>query len=127
MIPASVPVNGFEQEISVSVDVMADFKTGSLVFGGSMRMEHQHVSRLQNTIQVEVPQGAVTTRITTTVMLQAYEVLSYQQQYQQGKRGFTQGMEHPTLREFLTRLHHRTPVIPKTSSADLIRELRDEP
>jgi len=126
MTPASVPINGFEQEISVSIDATADFKTGSLVFGGSARMEHQHISRPQNIIQVEVPHGVVTTRITITVKLQAYEVLSYYQEYWQNTQEFTQSMERPTLREFLTQLHHRTPVVPKTSSADLIRELRDE-
>src|SRR5262245_24889297 len=126
MTPASVPINGFEQEISVFIDARADLKTGSLVFGGSGRMEHQHISRPQNIIQVEVPQGVITTRITIAVKLQAYEVLNYNQECRQNMQEVTQSLERRTLREFLTQLHRRTPVVPKTSSADLIRELRDE-
>jgi antitoxin FitA len=35
--------------------------------------------------------------------------------------------ERPTLRELRERLHQRTPVVPDTSPAEVIRELRDQP
>jgi hypothetical protein len=34
---------------------------------------------------------------------------------------------YPSAREFFARLHRRSPVVPQTSSAELIRARRDEP
>ena len=123
---ASVPTDGFNQEISVSIDAGADFQTGSLVFSGSARMERQHIPRLQNTIQVVVPQGAASTRIMVALQIQVFGALSYHQEHQQDMHEFTHSMEHVTLSDFLARLHQRTPVNPDISPADIIRELRDE-
>jgi hypothetical protein len=127
MEPASVPTDGIEYTVSLSINDATYTQPGSIVFGGTLPFERQNISRPQNTIQLAVPQESASMRISLTLQVQLFEAVSYHHQPRQDMHEFTHDVERLPLREFLARVHRRSPVTPKTSSADLIRELRDEP
>jgi hypothetical protein len=124
---ASVPTDGIEYTVSLSINDAAYTQPGGIFFSGTLPFERQNVSRLQNTIHLVVPQEAASMRISMTLQIQVSEAFSYHQQPQQDMHEFMHDVKRLPLREFLARLHRRSPVTPQTSSADLIRELRDEP
>lgn len=58
-----VPTNSFEQKGSVPIDNTASSQTWSIIFSGTVFLERQNISQLRNTVQVTVPEGTATTRI----------------------------------------------------------------
>jgi uncharacterized protein (DUF433 family) len=58
-----VPTNSFEQKGSVPIDDAASSQIWSIIFSGTVSIERQNISRVQNTLQVTVPEGVAATRI----------------------------------------------------------------
>jgi hypothetical protein len=124
---ALVPTDSIEYTASLSINDAAYTQTGNIFFGGIPSFERQNISRPHNTFQLAVSQEVASMRISITLQVQVVDAVSYHQHPKQDMHEFTHDAPRLTLREFFARLHRRSPVVPKTSSADLIRELRDEP
>jgi uncharacterized protein (DUF433 family) len=108
MEPVSVPTNGFEQEVSVSVNDATGFQTGGIIFGASPPMVRQYISRVQNTFQVTVPQAAA------SMLISVHPLMLEERIIREFEETSVVTTEHPHVVRDL-RMGHREPIIAGTA------------